>query len=251
MKTIWSISRDSAWHTTNRFCAGALVAILGLATPTLAATTYSGITFPDGDVSFADQVIDFAVGDGVATPYDDPSDVLGAPDFMGPGGSSASGAFSLGSPGRSPDNLDDTLFGFVTVQFTDNALTTSGDAAVDLYIFEVGSAFGGVVEDFRVEISTDNSLWIDLGVVRGNNFVGLDIDSVTGVNSGDLFSFVRVTDALGGTNSGSPFSGPDIDAIGAISSSAPAPVPLPASALLLLASIGGLIGAKRLRRASA
>lgn len=252
-RTARSIACEKVGRRGPRILCAAIVATLGFTGPALSSTVYSGVTFPDGDISFADAVVDFAVGDGVLAPYDDPTDVLGAPDFMGPGGFSASGAFALGSPGRSPDNLDNALFGFVTVEFTDNALTTSGDATPDLFIFEVGSANGGVVEDFRVEISTDNAIWIDLGVVSGNNFVGLDIDGVTGINSGDVFTFVRVTDALGGANSGSPFSGPDIDAIGAISStdrpvSPVSVVPLPAPALLLLTGMAGLFGTRWLFR---
>ncbi len=224
------------------FCA------LGLTGPALSATVYNGITFPDGDISFADAVVDFAVGDAVSGDYADPTNVLGAPDFTV---GSTDKLFSLGNPGGSPDNLNNSLFGFVTVQFTDNALTTSGDSMADLFVFEIGSSGGGVIESFQVEISKDANTWIDLGVVSGDAVVGLDIDGIMGVNLGDKFSFVRVTDAPGGAGSGSPFGGPDIDAIGAISS-APPPidpptgvVPLPAAGWALLSGLVILSGFRR------
>ncbi|WP_300039462.1 VPLPA-CTERM sorting domain-containing protein [uncultured Roseobacter sp.] len=159
--------------------------------------------------------------------------------------------FALGNPGGSPDNLDNSLFGFVTVEFTDNSLTTSGDDSADLFVFEVGSSGGGVIESFQVEISKDASTWIDLGIVSGDAVVGLDIDGVAGVIAGDVFSFVRVTDAPGGATSGSPFGGPDIDAIGAISSAPPiadppiSVVPLPAAGWALLSALAVLMGFRR------
>ena len=221
---------------------------LGMTGPALSATVYSGITFPDGDVSFADAVVDFAVGDAVSGDYANPNNVLGAPDFTV---GSTDKLFSLGNPGGSPDNLNNALFGYVTVKFTDNALTTSGDNLADLFVFEIGSSGGGVIESFQVEISKDANSWIDLGIVSGDAVVGLDIDGVAGVNLGDKFSFVRVTDAPGGANSGNPFGGPDIDAIGAISS-APPPVdpptgvvPLPAAGWALLSGLAMLAGFRR------
>lgn len=219
---------------------------LGISGPAFSATVYSGITFPDGDVSFADRVVNFAVGDAVSNDYADPTNVLGAPDFSFP-----NNAFALGNPGGSPDNLDNSLFGFVTVEFTDNSLTTSGDNAADLFVFEIGSSGGGVIESFQVEISKDASTWIDLGIVSGDAVVGLDIDTISGVNTGDRFSFVRVTDAPGGATSGNPFGGPDIDAIGAISSAPPVVdpptgvVPLPAAGWALLSALAILMGFKR------
>ena len=105
-------------------------------------TTYSGVTFPDGDISFADEVISFSPGPDVGAPHLDSSQVLGAPD---------GNHLSLG------DN------GSLIVRFSDNSLTTSGDASADLHIFEVGS----VVEVFNVSISQDLITWIDLGNLSG------------------------------------------------------------------------------------
>jgi hypothetical protein len=205
-----------------------------------ASTVYSGITFPDGDVSFADKVIASSLGDGVTSPHDNPQAVLGAPDYVV---GSDNGYFSLGLPGTSPDNLPNDQFGFVTVQFTDNSLTTSGNSDADLFIFEIG----GAIEQYSVEISKDNIFWILVATITGQPST-IDIDGVAGVNAGDKFSYVRVSDVAGGATSGFPFAGPDIDAIGAISSSTPvdpSPVPLPAGGLLLLTAIAGLSVARR------
>lgn len=187
-----------------------------LATP----TTYSGVTFPDGDISFADLVVSYAPGGDVGAPHNDPNNALGAPD----------GNFtSLG------DN------GVLIVQFTDNSLTTSGDASDDLYIFEIGA----VVEVFNVAISQNLTDWIDLGNVSGQP-TGLDIDGVLGVIPFAQYSYVRLTD-VGPNQTGAPFGEADINAIGAISSAPPAPVPAPAA----LALLGlGMLGIRLLKKHS-
>lgn len=202
------------------------------------ALIIDGIEFPDGAASFADAVVDSLLGDGVADTYDDPLDVLGVPDWDA---SAETGSFSLGLPGATPDALPDDQFGFVTVQFTDNSLTTSGNADPDLFVFEIGNA----VERFTVEISQNNVDWILIGEVSGQP-TQLDIDGVSGVTQGTQYSFVRVTDAPDGPSSGDPFGGPDIDAIGAISS-APPVIPLPAAGWALLAGLGALAAAGRRR----
>lgn len=199
--------------------------------PALASTTYSGITFPLGDISFADAVVTSVLGDGVEAPYSNPLDALGAPDYVGPPGYSASGAFSLGSPGITPDNLADTSFGSITVRFIDNALTASGDSGADLFIFEIGP----IVEPFSVEISTDGTSWLSAGTLSGQP-TQIDIDAITGVTINTNYHYVRVTDAPGSTSS-NPYAGPDIDAIGAISTVV---VPLPAAGWALIAGLAGL-----------
>lgn len=122
------------------------LAAVGFSAPAFAATTYSGITFPGGDASFADRLIASTLGDGVSGTFADPNAVLGVPDYDA---TTEIGSFSLGLPGQNPDNLPNDQFGSVTIQFTDNSLTTSGDSAADLFIFEIGNA----VERYAVEIS--------------------------------------------------------------------------------------------------
>ena len=180
-------------------------------------TTYSGVTFPDGDISFADEVISFNPGPDVAAPHDDQNLVLGAPD-----GSHV----SLG------DN------GSIIVRFSDNSLTMSGDATADLHIFEVGAR----VEVFNIAISQDLVNWIDLGDLSGQP-TSIDIDAVAGVVQFAQYSYVRLTD-VDPNQTGSPFGEADIDAIGAISSAPPVAIHAPGA----LAFLGLGFAAMMLRR---
>lgn len=110
--------------------------------------------------------------------------------------------------------------GSLTVEFTDNYLTGSGDDASDLWIFEIG----GIAEESNVEISTNGLDWYNVGVANRqdksqDSGVGIDIDSVFdeyALSNDSVFSFVRVTDT--GNNTYSNFkAGIDIDAIAALS----------------------------------
>ena len=180
-------------------------------------TTYSGVTFPDGDISFADEVISFNPGPEVAAPHDDQNLVLGAPDGS---------HISLGENGS------------IIVRFSDNSLTTSGDATADLHIFEVGAR----VEVFNIAISQDLVNWIDLGDLSGQP-TSIDIDAVAGVVQFAQYSYVRLTD-VDPNQTGSPFGEADIDAIGAISSAPPVAIHAPGA----LAFLGLGFAAMMLRR---
>ena len=180
-------------------------------------TTYSSVTFPDGDISFADEVISFNPGPDVAAPHDDQNLVLGALDGS---------HISLG------DN------GSIIVRFSDNSFTTSGDATADLHIFEVGAR----VEVFNVAISQDLVNWIDLGDLSGQP-TSIDIDAVAGVVQFAQYSYVRLTD-VDPNQTGSPFGEADIDAIGAISSAPPVAIHAPGA----LAFLGLGFAAMMLRR---
>ena len=112
--------------------------------------------------------------------------------------------------------------GSLTVEFTENVLTGSGDDSLDLWIFEIGA----IAEKISVEISTDNKIWHDIGIAdrkdKQHDFgVGIDIDLPLKEKKVDayniLFPYVRVTDT-GDNKYGSFKAGADIDAIAAISS---------------------------------
>ncbi len=200
-------------------------------------TTYDGITFPGGDISFADQLVDLTFGDPAPTAanFIDGNQALGAPDYTGGGG--GTGSVSLGRGGT------------ITVRFTDNALTGSGDNTPDLHIFEVGPD----IEDTFVSISEDGNDFIDVGKVEGATS-SIDIDFFLDSLSIDVmtqFFFVRLMDDPNEGGSTGNTVGADIDAIGAISTVFVSdPVPLPAAAWMFMAGLGGIVATRRARKAS-
>ena len=212
---------------------GASAAAMICAAPAMAdSVTYDGIDFPGGDISFADVVVIYEPNLGGTPPTDpnymDETAALGAPDYDSPNGS-----VSLGSGGR------------ITLQFTDNVLTGSGDDGFDLHVFEIGPD----VEDTFVEISKDGSDFVSVGKVFGSTS-SIDIDAF-GFGISDLFYFVRLTDDPNeGERSGSTV-GADIDAVGAITTMAPPPptvVPTPSAAVAGLAAFGMLLTRRRAGR---
>ncbi|SMD08914.1 protein of unknown function [Fulvimarina manganoxydans] len=164
-------------------------------------TKYGGITFPLGDVSFADRVIAydpaFSGGNVPSATYQTPAGAIGAPDA-----SSAGTYVSLGAGGR------------LIVAFDDNVLLASGNSDPELHIFEIGPD----VEDQFIEISADGVNWISVGKVDGSTD-SIDIDpflAAAGVSVATPFRFVSIVDDINeGDKSGSTV-GADIDAVGAI-----------------------------------
>ena len=162
------------------------------------AAEYKGIEFPNADLSFADQVVNFTPGIGFDTKNIDTNHALGIPDEK---------YVSMG--------LDGTL----VLKFTDNSLTTSGDNEPDLWIFEIGD----LSENVKVEISIDGSSWIFVGNTNKNSQLqGVDIDSYigSGIVHGARYSYIKLTDLRSEPNN-PPFVGAEIDAVGAIASSTP------------------------------
>ena len=118
-----------------------------------------GVSFPQGPISFADEVVEYRVGNGSKAPFDKPNAVIALPNGNVCEANKCP-SFSLGK------------HGFITIKFNDNYLTTSGDSSDDLWIFEVGE----VVESTAVEISKDGKQWISVGKVEGATS-GIDIDA--------------------------------------------------------------------------
>lgn len=164
------------------------------------AAVYGGIEFPGGLPSFADAVISFdpafSSGNVPTLPFRDAQQAIGAPDFTP--AESALGFVSLGSGGR------------IVLQFTDNFLTGSDSAALDLHIFEIGPD----VEDTFVAISKDGNEWFEIGKVFGATS-SINIDAF-GFGSQDFFSYVRLTDDPNEGQTTGATVGADIDAVGAI-----------------------------------
>ncbi len=165
--------------------------------------TFEGVLFPQGVISFADTIVNYAPNAGGSPPdaiHQDTAQALGAPN----------------AGGRGPEPIDGTTTvslgrgGTLTLGFTDNLLTGSGDSRPDLIVYETGA-----IESVRVEISRDGITFENVGTLGGlTNQV--DIDSF-GFGTQDRFAFVRLTDLRQGSLVGTAL-GADIDAVGAISS---------------------------------
>jgi len=169
------------------------------------AETFGGIEFPDGEKSFADEIVSFTVGSFASSPYTTSDKALGVPN---PDGDVSNYCVSLGNNG------------ILILKFSNNSLTTSGNSDLDLWIFEGGPA----VEKMQVFISTDNLRWISVGSVSGSTS-GVDIDAFigNGVVLGGRYSYVKLIDDEIDNYQEGPFAGADVDAVGAISSDIPVP----------------------------
>jgi len=180
------------------------VSFITMITKFAEAEEYGGVEFPDGAISFADVVISYNPTTNVKSPHNDPTEALGIPN--------------VGVDGEAYVSLGDE--GVLVLQFTDNSLTASGDDSNDLWVFEIGSA----IEPTSVAISINGNDWINVGKTSGSTS-GIDIDAYvdSGVVSGEKYSFVKITDLLP-NQSGSPYEGADIDAVGVISSDEAVPL---------------------------
>ncbi len=212
--------------------------------------TFYGVHFPQGAVSFADEVVAYNPGvylnedklPNVKEPFDNPRLALGTPMY-----SPAPNAFWFWTQ-RNDVALG--LGGNLILKFTNNVLAGSGDRAVDLWIFTAGEKPEAVL----VEISQDGSTWHPVGRTTAQN-QGIDIDA-SGWGSDDFFAYVRLTDdQKEGDHDGVwqngewiGWGGANINAVGAISSVSLVtskwnffPISIPFSWLILLvAFIAGL-----------
>ena len=177
----------------------AVSASIALAEP----TTYAGITFPYGDVSFADRVTAYVAASCVDEQFTDPRAALGPPDCGGAMCYACDGcdpcAVSLGFRLSALDNR-----GYLILEFVDNRLVDVPGDDLFIYIIDYKSC--------RVEISRDGASYIFVGEV--SEYPGA-IDISPFVSADEEFRFVRLTD-VPGDEEPSCCSGPSIDAVGAM-----------------------------------
>ncbi|UCF09727.1 MAG: VWA domain-containing protein [Candidatus Bipolaricaulota bacterium] len=167
-------------------------------------TMYAGVTFPDGDASFADRVASYIEGSCVRCAFNDPRAALGPPDCGDDGcfacGNCDSCAAALGFR-LSP--IDERAI--LVLEFVDNVLMDV--AGADLFVY----ALGGRAAD--VSISTDGLRFIPVGQASGYP-TAIDIGPY--VQPGEQFRFVRLQDVPWDEDTSLPCAGPAIDAVGAL-----------------------------------
>lgn len=150
------------------------------------------IFLPQGDISFADEVVEFKRGDPDAvTEACDSMLAIGIADFAGV----ASNFTSLGCGG------------ILSVRFTDNALINI--PGPDLYVFEVGK----YIETTQLYVSKDGKKWINVGAISGGVS---SVDIGDSVKKDEVFHYAKLEDLK--TDCKGSWPGADIDAIAAIGS---------------------------------
>ena len=163
-------------------------------------TIIKGVPFPQGPISFADEVIEYKPGKGAEPPYTSSMASVGTPDYLNDDCKPLCQDVSLGAQG------------VIILKFVDNYLTTSGDDSLDLWVFEVGSN----VEATKVDVSVNGVDWIDVGSVAGaTSGVNIDAFKDNGIVEDVKYRYIRLTDIRGAGKP--PYQGADIDAVGAIS----------------------------------
>lgn len=154
------------------------------------------IKLPLGDISFADKVVNFKIGNPAPiTENSNANDAVGKPDFNEV---RVTGFVSLGTAGE------------LTLAFTDNALVNIDGP--DLYVFEVGR----YVEETFLYVSKNGKAWINVGKISGGNAL-IDIGDST--KPGDIFTYIKLVDVGSASKKGDKmWPGADIDAVAAIGS---------------------------------
>lgn len=150
------------------------------------------IFLPLGDLSFADEVVDFKRGEPDAiTESCDSTLALGLPDFAGV----ATNFTSLGCGGS------------LTLRFTDNALVNIDGP--DLFVFEVGK----FIETMQVYVSKEGKQWTNVGIISGGVS---SVDIGDSVKQFEVFNYIKLVDLKSDCKGSWP--GADIDAVAAIGS---------------------------------
>jgi len=184
------------------------LAFIGLAGVGVLAepSAYGGVTFPHGDLAFADRVVEYVAASCVQNAYDDPEEALGPPDASASGCSGCYGcsgcdthAVALGFRLSEVDGR-----GFLVIEFVDNVLLDVAGNDLFIYITNGNPCY--------VEISANGFTWISVGETSG---CPASIDIGPYVRSGEEFRFVRMTDVPADEDH-SDCPGPSIDAIGAM-----------------------------------
>lgn len=161
------------------------------------------ISIPNGDYSFADEVVTYIPGNPAPVEtHQNPKEALGIPDFNP---ALANGFVCLGTGGQ------------LVLKFTNNAIINI--PGPDIYVFELGK----YIEETILSISRNGTDWIEVGRIKGGNS-SVDIGSVTEPNA--VFNYIKLVDAgtqLFDSISGrkiidKSFPGADIDAVAAIGS---------------------------------
>lgn len=151
------------------------------------------VTFPLGDISFADTVQRYTPGDPA------------------PRASATEAESALGIPNVGKQDKNDYVTlgcaGELVLAFDDNALIDVEGA--DLYVFEIGPD----VEPTGLAVSSDGEQWIRVGRISGGKS---EIDLAPYVRGETSFRYVRLVDLKSSCGGRTP--GADIDAVGAIGS---------------------------------
>ena len=151
------------------------------------------IFLPQGDISFADEVLDFKRGQPEAIEDAcDSTSSLGLPDFKG---GLAENFTSLGCGGE------------LSLRFIDNAIINI--PGPDLFVFEVGK----YIETTQLYVSKEGRNWINVGAIS-NSVTTVDIGD--SVKQGEIFHYVKLLDLKSDCKGDWP--GADIDAVAAIGS---------------------------------
>jgi hypothetical protein len=195
-------ARAYAGWAAGGFLLAALVVALAGALSAQSAT-YGGVSFPIGDLAFADRVAEYISASCVRDAFDDSEEALGPPDAKSDGcqgcGGCDANAVSLGF--RLSD-LD--VRGHLVLEFVDNTLLDG--PGNDLFVYITND------KPCRVEISADGSQYISVGVTVG--YPGA-IDIGPFVTAGTEFRFVRLSDVPSDEDHSS-CPGSSIDAVGAM-----------------------------------
>jgi hypothetical protein len=203
------IYRLSALIFSKRAIIVLLIALLSLLPMAIILVTwrqtavFEGIYFAEGSRAFADEIVD------KNSLYPRNTAALGIPN------SRRSGFLFFLTP--HPNDVILRPGEQITIRFTDNLLTGSGNSQPDLQIF--GEDQSQTL--LEVEISKDQSQWLSLGSIISPT--SIDIDRF-GADKDDFFAYVRLTYPAQNREHSPPIS---IDAIGAISSVSLLSIPNP------------------------